>query len=962
MNSCKAPINKFQKLFLTIALVSVVFALPACLAEKSKLQPKAREGVLDLSQWDFETDGIVELSGYWELYWNQFFPPEPLTGDNLYKMTDYIEVPTYWNHLAKRGERLPGHGFATYRLRVHLPSATDRIWFKISDMSTAYDLYVNGSKIASNGVVGKTEDTMTPTQRPLIAHYLPNGNQMEIVLHISNFHYRNGGTWKKIRVGNENDIKRLWLQDVSQGIFVFSSLLMIGLYHIAFYFIRKRELTSQLYFGLFCLLLATRIVFTGDRICMSLFPAMPFELLTKLEYLTFYLGPPLFITYVTQLFNKHYSFFILKIVQIVAGLFSLIVIFTPTRIFNTSLYAYQIFVLIVCFYCIWCLCRAAISKEEGARILLIGCLVFFLAVVNDMFSYSFHLGVYDLSTFGFLFFILAQAYMFSIKYSNAFDLIATQKVDLTKAVDEARIANEAKSLFLANMSHELKTPMNGILGMNNLLLETELKKDQQDFALTIKKSSKHLLRLINDLLDFSKLEQGKLTLRKIDFDFRIMLADCIKNLSLKARKKNLEFYCIVHHEIPLFLYGDPGRLKQILFNIIDNAIKFTTAGHVIIKINFQGENDKKIKLHFEIEDTGIGIDANYAESIFDSFSQVDASDSRHYDGAGLGLPLTKQLVDMMKGRIEFTSEKNQGTKFQFTIEFDKSKEKNKDCVNEINDIKGKKILTLDAETLSRKALTEQLQLLQCLVTSATDENSAYLKISDDSETRNAFDAVILDTNISRNQIELIGEKLSSDKYWSTLPVLVISSSGIRGDVEWLNQYGFSAYLSKPVQYLEMRDCLKTILNKEFDKTEIVTNYSLKEERKRNIEILVAEDNVVNQKLMLSFLKKLGYSAIAVKDGKEAVEALEKHAYDLVFMDVRMPHMDGIEATKIIRDPVSQVKYHDVVVIAVTAHAKKEDCLNAGMNGYLAKPIKKEDLRHVIEKQLFDATDKSIKYV
>ncbi len=921
--------------------------------------PKAIKGVLDLRQWDFETDGIVDLNGHWEIYWNKLIPPDSTKEKNLSKLTGYIEVPSVWNNFKNNGEHLPGKGFASFRLIVYLSSTKSTIWFKIPDMSIAYDFYVNGSKIAANGRVGKTEQTMTPFRKPLIAHHLTDGHKMEIVLHVSNFQYKRGGIWKKIRVGTENDIKRLWLKNVILDIFVFSSLLMIGLYHIVFYFIRKRDSSSQFYFGLFCLLIAARVLLTGEIIVTSFLPAMPFEIGSKAEYLTMYLGLPLFATYLMQLYKNHFSSFVKRIVQVLGGLFSLIVVFTPTSIFNKSLFIYQILVMIICFYCLWGLSMAARKKQEGALILLIGSMIFSLAIASDILSIIYSFETDGLTPFGFLFFILSQAFVFSKQYSNAFDLIATQKVDLSIAVDEAHAANEAKSLFLANMSHELKTPMNGILGMNNLLLETELKKGQNDFALTIQESANHLLRLINDLLDFSKLEQGKLTLRKIDFHFRIMLDDCIKNLSAKAQKKNIEFYCIVDHKIPLFMYGDPGRLKQILFNIGDNAIKFTDSGHVNIKIDLQKEIDQKIKLHFEIEDTGIGIDANYAESIFDSFSQIDASDSRHYEGAGLGLPLTKQLVGMMKGQIGFTSEKNQGTKFQFTIELYKSKEKNKDQINEIKDIKGKKILILDAEVLSRKVLAEQLQFLQCIVTQAKDENSAYLKISDASEALNAFDAVILDTNISRNQIELFGEKLSSDKSWSTLPMIVLSSSGIRGDVEWLNQYGFSAYLSKPVQYLEIRDCLKTIQNKEFDKTKIVTHYSLKEERKRSIEILVAEDNVVNQKLMLSFLKKLGYSAMAVKDGKEAVEALEKKAYDLIFMDVRMPLMDGIEATKTIRDTASNVKCHDVVIIAATAHAKKEDCLNAGMNGYLEKPIKKDDIRHVIEKHLFDTKNNAI---
>ncbi len=797
--------------YITIFFLCALCFMAACGSiDSGNKQPEAIKGVLDLRQWNFEKDGIVDLNGYWEIYWNQLIPPESTTVKKIPNPTGYLEVPKLWNHLINNGENLPEQGFATYRLIVYLPSANRSVCFKIPDINTAYDFYVNGSKIAANGIVGKTEKTMSPVRKPLIAHHLSDGNRMEIVLHISNFQYKGGGIWSKIRVGNENDINRLWLHTISLDIFIFSSLLIMGLYHIVFYFIRKRDVVSQLYFGVCCLILAVRIVLTGERIVMSLLPDLPFEIGSKVEYLTMFLGLPLFVTYLTQLFKNHFSFICLRIIQLFGSLSVLIVIFTPTRIFNNILFSYQIFIIITFFYCVVCLCIAALKNQEGARTLLFGCLIFFLTIVGDILSHYYLQRSFNLSPFGFLFFVLTQAYMFSKKYSNAFDLIATQKVDLSKAVDEARAANEAKSIFLANMSHELKTPMNGIFGMNNLLLETELKKGQHDFALTTQDLANSLFYLINDMLDFSKLEQGKLTLQKTDFHFRIMLDDCIKHLSIKAQKKNIELHCIVDHKIPLFLYGDPEKIEQTLVNISDNAIKFTASGRVIIKIDIQGEIDQKVKLHFEVEDTGIGIDTKHAESIFDSFSQDDTSDARYYEGAGLGLPLTKQLVDMMGGQVGFKSEKDKGTSFWFTIKLDKSKEKNNDQISGIN-----------------------------------------------------------------------------------------------------------------------------------------------EERKKNIEILIAEDNLVNQKLMQNFLKKLGYSAMAVKDGKEAVEALENKTFDLVFMDVRMPVMNGIEATKIIRDPASNVKCHDVIIIAVTAHAKTEDCLNAGMNDYLAKPIKKEDIRHVIEKHLFD---------
>lgn len=787
-----------------MGLINVLLLCLSFFTHAAFAQPIVSEGFIDLSNHDFNAQEIVSLDGSWGFYWNQLLNPSD-TASN--ENTRYRDFTSSWNS----DESLSARGSATYTLTVILPSSHPPIALDVPDFYSSYQLYVNGEQISSNGVPSEKEADYSPYWlpkiKPLASHV---SDTLSLVLHVANFDHSIGGPYRPLRLGKAETLFKSRTIEYGYSFVLTGALLMAGLFFFGLYFFDRND-KAILFFALFCIVYSYRIIGYSPYPLHYLLPDLPWILTTKLEFISLFLSGYLFGIYTLKLYPKETSKILMNILSSISLLFAGISLLLPPSIFSLLVTPYLLVLSCYMLYAFWVYLKAAINKNVGARFALASTGVVFIVFFITILVYF---GIVQdfllLSFLGYIFFFSLQSLILSFRFADS----------LKTAKEQAEESSQAKSQFLSTMSHEIRTPLNAVIGLSGLLSESELNEKQKEFSKTIKTSGETLLSILNNILDYSKIESEKVELEYKEYDLEKLIRNVVAVNSSMFKTDDVKLSYEIDDDVPTHVIGDSTRLQQVLLNLVSNAVKFTEKGEVLIEVKTVSKKGHAFVLEFGVTDTGIGIPDDKLNKLFESFSQVDASTTRKYGGTGLGLAISKRLVELMGGSIKVSSTENEGSKFSFTVEIqEQSRRKEPDSVEKERANPGSSI---------------------------EEESKA----------------------------------------------------------------------------------------KSFDQ----------------LSILVVEDNKINQKVASRILEQLNIIPDIAENGEEAIEMVSSKKYDLVFMDMEMPIMDGLDATRGIRSKKETLPFNPKI-IAMTANALpgyREKCLEAGMDDFVTKPISKDSIRSLLD--------------
>ncbi|MCB1158469.1 MAG: response regulator, partial [Leptospiraceae bacterium] len=662
---------KSTRYILFLILYFILFFISCHKTNSPKSFPKTINGILHLEHWDFAKDGTVNLDGEWEFYWNKLLKPKDCRLNQTCLKT-HIPVPRHWMGWKIKEQTLEHKGYASYRLVVYLPEIKD-LALKLNRIGTAYKLFVNGSLLSEIGKVSTDPKDAQAYFYPQVID-IPNSNEkeLEILLQVSNYHHRRGGILERIIIGKKKQIASMREANLSMDLFLVGSLLIMGFYHFGLFILRKKNRLA-LYFGILCSSLALNSLMFGERYFYRLFSGFPYNWGVTLEFLTFNSAVPAFLLFISEVFPEEINKKIIKPILTSCVIVLSIILFFPPRLLTFVINISYIHIITVVIYAIYIMILASIHKREGAKIFLSGFIIFALFIVNDILYVTNIIRTAQLVPLGFFWFIFSQSFFLSMRFSSAFSTVEILSNDLEKQNRRLQQLDKLKDEFLSNTSHELRTPLNGIIGLAESLLDgiagqpNSIAKNNLKLIVS---SGKRLSSLVNDILDFSKLRNHELHLQLKPVDLQSLTEVVLTMSKPLILNKSLSLLNHIPSDVPL-IFADENRLQQIMFNLIGNAIKFTEEGEVIVGIKNSKDpsihNPKPSFLTVYVQDTGIGIPRERIDSIFQTFEQVDASIERKYGGTGLGLAVTRKLIELHGGKIWAESELGIGSTFYFTL-------------------------------------------------------------------------------------------------------------------------------------------------------------------------------------------------------------------------------------------------------------------------------------------------------
>ena len=877
-------------------------------------------GVLDLKDWNVSEQPCIPITGKWKFYWNQLIEPSDFDS-KTYQDFQVAEIPETWG----KGDFNDAEpiGFATYRMKIILPENTPLLAFNIRKFKSNFRLYIDGELIMERGKTASNRRESVPNFKAITKSFMPKGKELELVLQVSNFHHARGGFTGAILLGESQYMFNNRELHSNFTFLMTGWVFMAGLFFLGLFFI-ERESKDMLIFALFSLAYSYRIGGTSTYYLYNMLPEVPWDFNLRIEYLSLYLVSLLGFMFFKEWFKEEYDIRVYKFYKAILVGFILTTVILDTTLFTALIYPFFFFLFLGMSHLLFVFFQ---SWKKGNVNSLYAVLIFLSLFSTVVIQIAAIRGWIDSDS---LFFYWNNVCFFIFQTTI---LINRYIMSFRKTTERAESSIKAKADFLAIMSHEIRTPMNGVIGMSDLLSNTELDEEQKEFVNTIRLSGNNLLTIINDILDFSKVESGKLDLEKKPFNLVDLLDEVCGLFGQKVKEKNLRLYYNIDMNIDHQLLGDHNRLKQILINLINNAIKFTNEGEIKIHAFKIRDKNNKRALQIDISDTGIGIPQEKTERLFKEFSQVDSSISRKYGGTGLGLAICKKIIDHMGGQIWVESEEGNGSTFSFTFPL-KNTGSNK-RVKQSSILPGKIAIVGESSTFTSflKNYGERFyhevtifDKLDSLINSSINE----------------FDSIILTQANQFIGIPQIKERFKDIQ-------LVINTIGFKVPDIWETAKHKIQYIAPSIKSREVEKMFGTprpiAVNPDLD-GKLDVSFA----KNHPLNILLVEDHLVNQKLATKVLQKMGYEIDLAENGLEALQALKTQKYDLIFMDMQMPKMDGLEATQEIVKAYS--KEDCPIIIAMTANVLETDkrkCFDAGMVDFIGKPIKFELIKNAIAK-------------